>query len=429
MSRAESSANNLRVAITHDWLIGGGAERVVSELHKMFPDAPIYTSYCTDEWRKELDNKVITGYLQKWPFSILRKYVGVLRAHWFSHLDFSGFDLVITSSGNGEAIGIRVGHRSLRNRLLQLFTAQGAGENRKGNVQARTLTANQSPQHNDVNNSSGGVASSASEQTRAVHKPVHVCYCHSPTHYLWRHYDQYTKSPGFRFGTFGLKLLLKPMRKWDYKAAQRPDYFIANSTHIQKDIEKYYGRDSEVIHPPVDVDRFKIQPKTSRSGFVTVGRQVPFKHTEIIVKACSQLGLNLTVVGRGPEHSHLVKIAGPTVVFDDNASDDKVASYMSSAQAFIFASFEDFGVTPVEAMASGTPVIAFKGGGALDYVVEGKTGLFFDEQTSASLTKVLQDFDPTKFDSKTIQRYAQQFSSSSFRANFQNKFKKITGNN
>jgi len=347
-------ARPLKVAIVHDWLIGGGAERVVQALHQMYPDAPIYTSYCTDEWRQRLDNKVITGFLQHGPFPKLRKVVGLLRIWWFGHLDFSGYDLVISSSGNGEAFGVRVP---------------------KGTT--------------------------------------HITYCHTPTHYYWRHYDQYLRRPGM--GIFnplvrlGLRLVVGPLRRWDYKAAQRPDYFIANSTHIQADIQTYYGRESTVIHPPIEVGRFEHADSRTRSGFVTAGRQVPAKHTDIIVETCTRLGLPLTVVGKGPEHDHLVKIAGPTVTFREFVTDDEMPKALASASAFIFASLDDFGIVPIEAMAAGTPVIAYRAGGALDYVIPGKTGDFFDSQTTESLGRTLQSFDTKYYVPAKLKQYANTY--------------------
>jgi len=362
---AASGTKKLKVAIVHDWLIGGGAERVIEALHELYPDAPIYTSYATDEWRERLHGKVVTGFLQRWPFSRLRKFVGVLRMWWFSHLDLSGYDLVISSTGNGEAFGARMPPSA-----------------------------------------------------------VHICYCHTPTHYYWRHYDAYMRRPGF--GVFdplarlGLRLLVAPMRRWDWRAAQRVDYFIANSTHIQQDIKAYYGRDAEVIFPPIDVARFTVDvPASKRHGLLTVGRQAPHKHTDIIVEACTRLGLPLTVVGNGPDHAHLRKIAGPNVMFDMNATDQAVADYMAHAQGFIFASFDDFGITPIEAMAAGTPVIAFKAGGALDYIVPGKTGIFFGEQTADSLAKTLTTFDPSAFNPKVIRAHAQAFSPTIFKKQIQ----------
>lgn len=345
----------LKVAIVHDWLIGGGAERVVHALHQMYPDAPIFTSYCTAEWRERLDGKVVTGFLQHWPFPALRKVVGVLRMMWFASLDFRGYDLVISSTGNGEAFGIRV---------------------------------------------PGGT--------------THISYCHTPTHYYWRHYDQYMKRPGFGMfdplARLGLKLLVSPLRRWDYRAAQRPDHFIANSAHIQTDIRKYYGRQATVIHPPIDVARFNRTAETARTGFVTAGRQVPAKYTDIIVQACTRLGLPLTVVGKGPEHERLVRLAGPTITFREHVTDEEMPAALGSAEAFIFASFDDFGIVPIEAMAAGTPVIAYKAGGALDYVIPGKTGAFFTAQTVEALCEALLSFKAKTYAPDILKQHAATYS-------------------
>ncbi len=351
----------MKVAIVHDWLVGGGAEKVVLELHRMYPDAPIYTSYCTDEWRERLDGRVVTGWLQSWPFSKLRKFIPVLRIWWVTHLNLKGYDLVISSTGNGEAKGVKV-----------------------------------------------------PEGTK------HICYCNTPVHFYWRHYDKYLAKPGF--GVFdplarlGLKLLVKPLRKWDLKASQNPDVFIANSTHIQSEIKKYYDRGSVVIHPSVDVERFMNAPETERKGFVTMGRLVPHKHVDIIVKACTELGLPLKVIGRGPELDNLKRLSGETVQFLDNVTDEELPTQLASAEAFIFASFEDFGISPVEALAAGTPVIAYKAGGALDYVRPGQTGEFFENQTPESLSDALKEFHSSKYDSTDLKKVAAEFGSDNFKA-------------
>ena len=355
----------MKVVIVHDWLVGGGAEQVVLELHRLFPHAPIYTSRCTDEWRKKLDNKVVTGYLQLWPFSVLYKFLPLLRMRWFKSLDLSNYDLVISSSGNGEA-----------------------------------------------------------KFVRARDSATHICYCHSPPHFYWRKYKEYLKHPSFRpkwLARLGLRLLANPLRKRDYKAAQEVDYFIANSTRIQQDIKKFYGRDSVVIHPPVDTGKFgakaaKNEKHTPRSGFIVWGRHIPYKRFDIAVLACTQLGLPLTVAGHGPETQKLQKIAGPTIHFVGKVSDEKLVQLANSSEAFIFPTEEDFGISPVEAMAASVPVIAYKAGGALDYVVPGKTGMFFDKQSVGSLVKALQKFSDQTYNSSIIKERAQKFNVQQFRS-------------
>lgn len=346
-------SKNPKVAIVHDWLVGGGAERVVLELHRMYPEAPIYTSYSTAVWRARLDDKVVTGWLQH--FGKFRKFIPFLRVWWFTHLDLSAYDLVISSSG-AEAKGIRV-------------------------------------------------------------KPgtVHINYCHAPTHYYWSRYDEYMKHPGFgRFdglARFGLKLLVGPLRKWDLKAAQRPDVMIANSTHIQHEIKKYYKRDAVVVYPPIDVERFKPrQTNANRHGLVTAGRQTPYKRIDLAVEACSELKVPLIVVGNGPDHHKLEKLAGRSVTFLTNVRDEEMVDHFASAQGFVFPGLDDFGITPLEAMAAGTPVIAYKAGGALDYVVPGKTGEFFDKQTVKSLQTALENFKPEKYKVEDLQAKANEFS-------------------
>lgn len=355
-------AKSLRVAIVHDWLVGGGAELVVEQLHKLYPDAPIYTSYATREWRRRLDGKVKTGWLQ--PLGAIRKFIPFLRIWWFTHLKFDGYDLVISSSG-AEAKGIKVP---------------------KGTT--------------------------------------HVNYCHAPTHYYWRRYNQYLKQPGFGLfdplARIGLKLLVGPLRKWDFKAAQRPDHIIANSTYIQSEIQTYYGRKSTVIFPPVDMERFQKpeNQKLERRGFLVAGRQTPYKRFDLAIAACNKLEMLLTVVGDGPDHNRLRKMAGHDITFLGKVSDKVVEHEFASAQAFIFPGVDDFGITPVEAMASGTPIIAYRAGGALDYVLPGRSGEFFDKPTVDSLAQVLKNFKSERYSPAAIAVFAQRFSAEVFREKF-----------
>jgi glycosyltransferase involved in cell wall biosynthesis len=349
---------NLKVAIVHDWLVGGGAELVVEQLHKMYPEAPIYTSYSTVEWKKRLDNKVITGWLQH--LGKIRKFIPLLRIWWFTNLKLDNYDLVISSSG-AEAKGIKT-------------------------------------------------------------KVPHINYCHAPTHYYWSRYDEYMKRPGFGkldwLARIGLKILVAPLRKWDYKAAQRPDYIIANSSHIQAEIRKYYGRDSTVIHPPVYFERFQ-KPENQnlpRKGFVISGRQTPYKRFDLAIETCTKLNLPLKVIGTGPDNARLRSLAGPSVEFLGRAPDTELEKVFASSEALIFPGLDDFGITPVEAIASGTPVIAYKAGGALDYVKPGVTGEFFSEPTAESLCALLQTFDGTSFNSQDIRAIAKDFTPQTFEA-------------
>ena len=362
------SPSHLKIAIVCDWLTGyGGAERVLLELHKMFPGAPIYTSQYDPKainWFSGAD--VRTTWLQKLPKG-LRKFLPVFRAWAFSRLDLSEYDLVISSSG-AEAKFVK----------------------------------------------------------KLKPGSKHISYCHSPTHYYWVRYQEYIKNPGFGplnwLARIGLKLLIWPMKKWDSKAAQRPDFLIANSNFTKANIKKYYGRESVVIHPPVDVTRFSPKPSAlspTKSGFVTAGRQTPYMRKDLVVLACSKTGKELKVIGNGPEHDKLVKIAGSTVSFLTDVSDEQIPKHFQEAQAFILPGKEDFGIVAVEAMAAGTPVVAFKDGGALDYVVPGVTGEFFRDQSIPSLIDGLDSLLLDKFDSTVITEHAKKFSPQVFKTKIQ----------
>ena len=353
-----------KVAIVCDWLTGiGGAERVVLELHRMYPEAPIYTSQY-DPTAIDLfkDADVRTTSLQKLPKS-LKKFLPLLRAWTFSHLDLSEYDLVISSSG-AEAKAVKVRPDA-----------------------------------------------------------THVCYCHAPTHYYWSRYNEYIEHPGFGLldplARIALKLLVGPMRKWDYRAAQKPNLLIANSSHTQTMIKKYYDREALVIHPPVDIARFKTIQEKVRQGYVTAGRQTPYKAIDLAIAACSQLNIPLTVVGNGPDHIKLTRIAGPKVSFITDASDEDVPSIFSSAELFIFPGLDDFGIVAVEALASGTPVLAYRAGGAFDYIIPGLNGEFFDQQTVESLKNAINKFDKNKFDKNKVSQSVEKFGPQNFRASVQ----------
>ncbi len=361
-----------RVAIIADWIYGGGAEKVVLELHYMYPDAPIYTSYCSPEWRQKLNNTVVTGYLQWWPFAKARKFLPLLRQHWFKHLRLKEYDVVISCTGNGEAKFVR---------------------------------------------------------TRKDAK--HISYCFTPPHFYWQKYEQYIANPGMGalngLARLGLKLLVKPLRGRDYRAAQLVDEFISISHHIKADIKTCYGRDSIVIFPPVDAQKFDgthhKQPKQTQ--FITWGRHVPYKRFDLVIAACNELQLPLTVVGTGPETAALKAMAGPTVTFTGFASDQTLAKLAAQSSAFVFAGQEDFGIAPVEAMALGLPVVAYSSGGALDYVTPGKTGEFFETQTVAAIRDALKSFKPKSYQTKNLRAEVEKFSVGNFHKNLRTQIDRI----
>lgn len=355
----------MKVAIVCDWLINiGGAERVVLALHEMYPDAPIYTSQYDAEgmqWFSDAD--VRTTWLQKLPKS-LKKFLPLLRAYTFGRLDLSEYDLVISSSG-AEAKGVKTGPNT-----------------------------------------------------------VHICYCHSPTQYYWTRQDEYLKQPGFPRGLnwlarLGLKLFEAPLKRWDKHAAKQPDYIITNSRYSQENIKRYYRRDSQVIHPPVDIDRFKLKSGApTRHGLLIVGRQTPYKRIDLAIEASNRLNVPIIVVGNGPDHRRLLKLAGRNATFLTDVNDLKIVEHYQSSLVFILPNVDDFGIVAVEALAAGTPVIAYKKGGALDYVKDGVNGAFFERQTAASLTSAIESVLNKNFNYDKISESAEEFSVSRFKREF-----------
>jgi len=352
----------MKVAIVCDWLTSiGGAERVVLNLHQLYPDAPIYTSQYDPEkinWFEDAD--VRTTWLQKLPTS-LKKFLPILRAYAFSRIDLSEYDLVISASG-AEAKGIKTGP-----------------------------------------------------------KTTHICYMHSPTQYYWIRQDEYLKDPGFPTGfnwiaKLGLKTLDAPLKRWDKHAAKQPDYIITNSTYTQENIKKYYGRDSVVIYPPVDIDRFKLKANApTRHGLIIAGRQTPYKRFDLAIEACNKLNIPLIVIGNGPAHKSLEKLAGSKITFLTNVNDLKMVEHFQSSLGFIFPDADDFGIVAVEALASGTPVIAYRAGGALDYIKDGSNGVFFETHTVLGLMKAIERALPKKFNYDKISNDTDKFSAIRFR--------------
>jgi glycosyltransferase involved in cell wall biosynthesis len=243
---------------------------------------------------------------------------------------------------------------------------------------------------------------------------LHVCYCLTPTRYVWRYHD-YALREGFGpLVRAALPPLLFRLRMWDRLAAERVDRFIAISTEVQRRIFKYYHRDSVVIYPPVDTGRFAVAPSHD-DFYLSIGRLVPYKRVDLVVRACTELGLPLKVGGVGRDLERLKSMAGPTVEFLGYVSDDKLVDLMACCKAFLFAGAEDFGITPVQAMASGRPVVAYACGGTLDTVIEGVSGALFQEQSVESLVAALAQFDSDRYDPHAIRAHALQFDAAVFR--------------
>jgi len=350
----------LRVALVHDWLTNqGGGERVLWQLHQLYPNAPIYTSvYEPDKMPDFAGLDIRTSFLQNWPIAKKKHQLfPTLRTVAMESFDLSQYDLVISSS-SAEAKGV--------------ITSPGT---------------------------------------------THISYLHTPTRYYWSGYHDYLKHPGFGPLSPLIRLAMPgqvtKMREWDFAAAQRPDYLVANSQYVAARVKKYYRRNAEVIHPPVDVERFDYS-KDRQDYFLVVSRLIPYKQVELAVRACTKLNQSLKVVGRGSELERLKKLAGPSVTFISSANDDQVAQLMAKASAFIFTAEEDFGITPVEAMASGCPVIAYGVGGATESVIEGTTGLFFKEPTVESVMDAIRRFEGMQLDVNVLRKRAEQFSNQRF---------------
>lgn len=349
----------MKIALVHDYLSqDGGAEKVLDVFQEIWPEAPIYTLFFDSEKLPRFTKADIrTSFLQSLPFA-LKKY------QWYlplmptatETLDLSQFDIVI-SSASAFAKGI--------------ITNEDA---------------------------------------------LHICYCHTPTRYLWSDTHSYLEELRMpRIVKQALPPLLSRLRVWDRAAADRVDLFIANSETVRRRIEKYYGLSSTVIHPPVETDRFSLSHEPKKY-FLTGGRLNPYKRFDLVVEASNRTGIPLKVFGTGPTEKELRRQAKSQVEFLGRVSDQELTALYANAKAFIHPQVEDFGITAIESMAAGRPVIAYRRGGAIETVEEGVTGEFFDRQEWEEIADHMIRFKESDYSSELIRQKAQNFRTERFKA-------------
>ena len=363
----------MRIALVHDYLVQyGGAERVLEAFSEIWPEAPVYTLLY--DGRKMLrlggedflrDQQIRTSFLQKFPFSkSYHRLFSFLMPLAVEQFDFSSFDVVLSDSASF-AKGII--------------------------TKADTL---------------------------------HICYCHTPTRYVWddchKYLDEYGWSAPIRFVA---PAFISYLRLWDKAAAGRPDKLIANSFFVRQRIRKYYNREAEVIYPPVETANFAPASKSIIGDYyLMVGRFLPYKRFDIVIEAFNNLKRPLKIIGAGPDEKRLKKMARSNVEFLGwlQPGEPALREYYQNAKAFIFPQKEDFGLAAVEAMAVGRPVIAYGAGGALETVKEGETGLFFRNQTPESLIEAVLKFEKTTFDFQKISNWAKNFDKEIFKKKIRN---------
>ncbi len=356
--------SKLKTAIIHEWFVNYmGSEKVVESFCNILPDADIFSlvDFLDDDLRQKIlkGKKAKTSIIQKLPFAEKhhRLYLGLF-PFAIEQLDISGYDVILSSS-----------HAVAK-----------------------------------------GVLSNANQ--------LHISYVHTPIRYAWDLYHQYLTDAELGFNLKGLiaRKILHKIRLWDVSTPNRVDYFLANSKHIAKRIKKIYNRDADVIYPPVDVNNFSVN-SSKDNYYMTAARFVPYKKVDLIVEAFSKMpDKKLVVVGSGPDKEKIKSIAGKNIEFTGYLDSDKLNEYMGKAKAFLFAAEEDFGITIVEAQACGTPVIAYKTGGASETVVDNQTGILFNKQTTDSIIDAVVKFEKQsdKFDSNVIRKHSEIFSRKNF---------------
>ncbi len=354
----------MKIALVHDYLVqNGGAEKVLEAFSEIFPQAPIYTLvYSKKLMHGSFAGKIIkTSFLQKMPFAVIRHRIfPQFMPFAIEQFDFSDYDLVISDSSSF-AKGIITGPETL-----------------------------------------------------------HICYMHTPMRFAWDDCQKYNQD--FYFPKIVKKLVplaMNYIRMWDRASADRPDKIIANSNFVARRIKKYYRRNSLVINPPVDVNQFQIN-KRKKNFFVVAGRLMAYKRFDIVIEAFNQLGLPLKIIGRGPEMKRLKKLAKANIEFLGRVSDKDLAKYFSQCQAFIFPQEEDFGIMAIEVMASGTPLIAYRGGDIPEHMVDNKTGIFFEHQIAEDIVQAVKGFKNSDYDPNYIKNHVAKFDKKIFKEKIKN---------
>lgn len=349
----------MKVAISADWMsnVGGGG-RVLTHLHSLFPDAPIYTTIF-DPPRLPAHMRgwdVRPSFLQRVPFA-RRRYQAFLPLMplAFEQFDMREYDLVIsTSSACAKGVIVRP-------------------------------------------------------------DAVHICYCYTPCRYIWDLYHDYMR--GVRFRSLAAPVA-HWLRVWDRLSSDRVDHFVAISNEVARRVARHYRREAEVIYPPVDLDRFTVADTEPEDFYLVASRLVPYKRIDLAVEAANRMRRRLVIAGDGPERKRIQALAGPSVEFVGHVEDAEVADLMRRCRALLFPGHEDFGITPVEAQAAGRPVIAYGQGGALETVEHGITGILFDEQSVDSLTAAMEEAEATRFDPAACRANAERFDAAEFRRQF-----------
>lgn len=357
----------MRIAITTDWLTSfGGGERVLEELHALYPEAPIYTSV--------LDRGALPEQTRDWQ----------IRASVLRHLPMA---------------------RRYSRALLPLMPAAFA----RLDLRAYDVVVSAS--------------SAFSKNVTVVRPAVTLCYCHTPPRYLWDLRESYTP------GIWGLAAMPVAawLRARDRAAAARVDHFVANSETVARRIAGAYGRTSQVIHPPVQLGRFTPSGRPAEDFYLVVARLVAYKRVDLAIAACNRLRRRLVVVGDGPERRRLQRLAGPTIEFAGILGDVEVAELYARCRAFLFPGCEDFGITAVEAQAAGRPVIAFGEGGATETVLSDETGVFFREQSADALVEAMQRLDRLAVDPAACVANARRFDATLFRQRMRDAIECVAG--